>query len=197
MALHSRLLNCSCLLYALQIAFLCAASIANAQPKNSQAEMEIKNDQGSAIGVHIKPSISAYTVNGSGTASGFEHPGDLPSEGSVQIPTSSYMLGLTVSAASTGDVSSCAFSISYPNDPSDPNDILFSDLRPLNQEDAEFMSVILAPPVDNIHVPLANLFVGEGVSLQYDYSAIGLNEGDICRFNWVLQLRPFSESTEP
>jgi hypothetical protein len=154
-------------------------------------EVEVKNDNGNPLDVD-----GTVIVTNNQPIDVIERPGNAnytrrinspfvvqgsPFSVSSTIFAASHMQGLTVSSVARGDITHCDVSLKYPDN---------AALRPVNQGDPEFMKVSLAAPVDSIHIPLADLFVGENVALTYTFSAFDDGGGGDCKMTTVLQLRP-------
>ena len=135
--------------------------------------VEIKNTVGEPIGVIERPGNASYVLNKFVLV-----PGGVPS---ITVPRNSHMQGLTVSAeVQQGDPDSCRFTLSYPDDPS---------LRP-QYSDQRIAMVFVPAPAGTVHIPLADLFVGEGVELLADGTPVGTSVPSFCAFNVDLQMRP-------
>ncbi len=135
--------------------------------------VEIKNTVGSPIGVIERPGNANYVISGFINA-------NAPPETGVIIPRRSHMQGLTVAALAFGDHPGfCQLTFSYPSDPGP---------RP-NNSTVDIVTVVIPSTGGTVHIPLADLFVGEGVRLTYETFELG--DGVVtCSYRTSLQLRP-------
>jgi hypothetical protein len=174
------------------IAYFLFGSIASAQ------ETEISNDQGNPvriqgnvvvgnrqpIGVIERFPNTSYTiieqqqVNGDGSRSA-----------SVVVPVASHLRGITVSASPGGfdPPNRCLMQLLYPSDPAQ---------RPVNQTNPFILQLEMTPDFVTTHVPLYEMFVGQGVALQVRLVGAGA-DSEGCDLHTTLHLRPVPGGIQP